>query len=49
MISGWMLWTLLVFYTVGSAAAVYDGHWPRFLYFVGSVVLTYGVLMMGRK
>ena len=49
MISGWMLWTLLVFYTVGTAAAVYDRHTPRALYFAGSVVLTYGVLMMGRK
>jgi len=37
---------LIALYTVAALGYAYEGSWPKFLYFLGSVILSLGVLWM---
>lgn len=49
MISTGLMIVLCVFYSVIVLAAVAERNWPRALYFIGAIVISVAVIMMGRR
>lgn len=37
---------LIGLYTLAALTYAYEGSWPKFMYFLGSVIITVGVLWM---
>ena len=44
--SNWFVIGLCVVYALSTFVYVYEGNWPKVLYFGGSAILTTGVLFM---
>ena len=45
MVSTWMIVALTVAYVVIAVASMWEGNWPRTLYFFGAVLINQAILL----
>jgi drug/metabolite transporter (DMT)-like permease len=38
-------YTLLAIYVLATLAYLFEGNWPKFMYFAGSAIITIGIMM----